>query len=67
MLYAVPWNFEKEKGHMMNGKTLVLFLAFELKSTTSIVKKKIDETPYSTVRIQYIQSVFWVSAMEKVD
>ena len=46
MLYAVPWNFEKEKGHMMNGKTLVLLPAFELKSTTSIVKKKIDETPY---------------------
>ena len=58
----------KEKGHMMNGKTLVLLPAFELKSPTSIVKKKIDETPYSTVRIQYIQSLFWVSAiMEKVD
>ena len=41
MLYAVPWNFEKEKGHMMNGKTLVLLLAFELKSTTSIVKRKL--------------------------
>ena len=60
MLYAVPWNFEKEKGHMMNGKTLVLLLAFELKSTTSIVKRKLMKLlTYSqnTVHQKYILGV----------
>ena len=47
----------KEKGHMMNGKTLVLLPAFELKSPTSIVKKKIDETPYYSQNTVHPKSI----------